>query len=87
MVPETAPSVKRAAVEGYGATVVTCSASLQDREDTCAKVLRQLEDQGVLAVFVPPYNYDDTILGQGVCTGDTGGCFASRVVPTLHFVM
>ncbi len=59
VMPSTAPRVKRAAVEGYGATVITCEPTLEARESTLRRVV---EDTG--AVFVHPYNDWRVIAGQ-----------------------
>jgi len=60
VVPSTAPKVKMAAIEGYGARLVLCEPTLAARETTCARVI---SDTG--AVLVPPYNHPDIIAGQG----------------------
>ncbi|WP_444931985.1 threonine/serine dehydratase [Microbulbifer sp. SSSA002] len=60
VMPETAPKAKRAAVEGYGAKVVTSGPSLAERESTLAAVL--LESG---AHPVPPYDDKRIIAGQG----------------------
>lgn len=60
VMPKDAPRPKRAAVEGYGATVHPCEPTLEAREETAARVLR---DTG--GVFVPPYDHPDVIAGQG----------------------
>jgi threonine dehydratase/serine racemase len=60
VMPKDAPRVKRAAVEGYGATVHLCEPTLEAREATAARVV---EETG--GVFVPPYDHPDVIAGQG----------------------
>lgn len=60
VMPENAPAIKRAAVEGYGATVVTCAPTLEAREATAARVARETG-----ATFVHPYDDDRIIAGQG----------------------
>ncbi len=60
VMPTSAPAVKRAAVEGYGATVVDCDPTLEARETTAAQVVA---DTG--AHFVHPYNDARIIAGQG----------------------
>lgn len=62
VMPSNAPRVKRAAVEGYGAEVITCESTLQAREETLEQVL---EEKG--ASFIPPYNFHDVIEGQASC--------------------
>lgn len=60
VMPENAPTVKRAAVAAYGATIVSCAGTLQAREETLAAVL---EEHG--AHEVHPYNDLRVIAGQG----------------------
>ncbi|WP_437910374.1 pyridoxal-phosphate dependent enzyme [Sorangium sp. So ce327] len=60
VMPENAPAVKRAAVEGYGARVVSCAPTLRSREETVARVIAETG-----AIFVPPYNDPRIIAGQG----------------------
>lgn len=60
VMPKDAPRPKRAAVEGYGATVHLCEPTLKAREETAARLAR--ETGGVL---VPPYDHPDVIAGQG----------------------
>ncbi|CAN94007.1 putative serine/threonine dehydratase [Sorangium cellulosum So ce56] len=60
VMPENAPAVKRAAVEGYGARVVSCAPTLRSREETVARVISETG-----AIFVPPYNDPRIIAGQG----------------------
>jgi threonine dehydratase len=59
VMPHDAPAVKRAAVEGYGATVIPCAPTVADREATAARV--QAETQ---ATFVHPYDDMRVIAGQ-----------------------
>jgi threonine dehydratase len=60
VMPRTAPAVKRAACEGYGARIVTCEPTLAAREDTVA-------DEIALHGYslVHPYNDWRVIAGQG----------------------
>jgi threonine dehydratase len=60
VMPEGASAVKRAAVEGYGAHVVTCDPTLAARESTLSEVLATTG-----AVEVHPYDNDLVIAGQG----------------------
>lgn len=59
VMPENAPAVKRAAVEGYGATIVTCASTIADRETTAARVQ---DETG--ATFIHPYDDVRIIAGQ-----------------------
>jgi threonine dehydratase len=60
VMPSNATLVKRRAVEGYGANVIECEATLSAREVTVAKV-----QESTGAVLIPPYNHPDVIAGQG----------------------
>ena len=60
VMPDDAPTAKRQATEGYGATVVTYDRYTQDREQLAA----QLAEEGGL-VLVPPYDDPFIIAGQG----------------------
>ncbi len=59
VMPETAPAVKRAAVEGYGARVVPCAPTLAAREETLARVVAETG-----AHVVHPYDDVRVIAGQ-----------------------
>lgn len=59
VMPVTAPVVKRRAVEGYGATVISCEPTLQAREASAAKIVAETG-----ATFVHPYNDPRIIAGQ-----------------------
>lgn len=60
VMPETAPEIKKKAVEGYGAQITFCKPTLQAREDTLAEV-----QQKTGATFIHPYDNFDVICGQG----------------------
>ncbi|MBK8165533.1 MAG: pyridoxal-phosphate dependent enzyme [bacterium] len=60
VMPTTAPAVKRAAVAGYGAVIVPCEPTLAAREQTLREVVARTG-----AVFVPPYDDERIIAGQG----------------------
>ncbi len=60
VMPNNAPKVKRAAVEAYGARVITCIPTLQARETTAQEVVDE-----TAATFVHPYDNADVIAGQG----------------------
>ncbi len=59
VMPRTAPEVKRRAVAGYGAEIITCEPALQAREQTLAEVVARTG-----ASFIHPYNDDRVICGQ-----------------------
>jgi threonine dehydratase len=60
VMPRTAPAVKRAATEGYGAQIITCEPTLADREAT---VNRLIAGRGL--VLIHPYDNWHVIAGQG----------------------
>ena len=60
VMPENAPTIKKKAVAGYGARIISCEATLAAREATLAAVV---EETG--AAFVHPYNDPRVICGQG----------------------
>ncbi len=60
VMPTNSPGVKRRAVEGYGATIISCEPTLAARESTAAAVMHE---HG--AAFVHPYNDPAVIAGQG----------------------
>jgi len=60
VMPENAPAVKRRAVEGYGARVISCAPTLIARETTAAAVVT--ETGGTL---LHPFDQDEVIAGQG----------------------
>jgi threonine dehydratase len=62
VMPENAPAIKRAATQGYGATIITCESTLEARESTLNKVV---DETG--ATFLHPYNNYDVIAGQATC--------------------
>ena len=60
VVPENAKAAKKATIRQYGGQVIECESTLAARESTLAKVV---EETG--AVFIPPYDDDRIIAGQG----------------------
>jgi threonine dehydratase/serine racemase len=60
VMPAGSAAVKRAAVEGYGATVIECAATLAAREETAAQVVQRTG-----GVFIHPYDDARIIAGQG----------------------
>lgn len=77
VMPSTAPQVKRAAVEGYGARVIACEPTLAAREETAARVIAEIG-----AEFVHPYDDGRVIAGQG-----TAGLELLEQVGTLDAVI
>ena len=60
VMPNNAPSVKKAAVAGYGGQITFCEPTLEAREATLAQVV---EETG--SSVVHPYNDERVIAGQG----------------------
>jgi threonine dehydratase len=63
VMPDNAPAVKKAAVEGYGGRITLCEPSQQAREATLDQILKETG-----AVLVHPYNNPLVISGQGTAT-------------------
>lgn len=59
--PRNAPPVKKAAVRDYGATIVECGVSAEDRELTANKILEKTAN----SYLIPPFDHPDIIAGQG----------------------
>ncbi|XP_031569633.1 serine racemase-like [Actinia tenebrosa] len=62
VMPNNAPAIKKAAVKDYGANIVECEISQQDREAAAARVLKET---GPNSYLVPPYDNKHIIAGQG----------------------
>jgi threonine dehydratase len=60
VMPRTAPAVKRAATEGYGARIVPCEPTFRAREDTVAA---EIERHGF--TLIHPFDNWNVIAGQG----------------------
>ena len=60
VMPDNAPAVKKAAVAGYGGTIVYCAPTLAAREATLERVVHETG-----ATFIHPYNDARVIVGQG----------------------
>lgn len=60
VMPDTASEFKRRAVLRYGARLIGCGSTLDDREAALAGFQVQHD-----AVFVPPYDHSDVVAGQG----------------------
>ncbi|MGI9462413.1 MAG: beta-hydroxyaspartate dehydratase BhcB [Aestuariivirgaceae bacterium] len=63
VMPHSAPEAKKAAVRGYGGTVVECEPSTSSREAVFAEIVAASG-----ADFVHPYNDPRVIAGQGTCS-------------------
>ena len=77
VMPQGAPAVKRAAVQGYGAEIITCEPTLQAREETLNAVVERTG-----AIFIHPYDNESIIAGQG-----TAATELLEEVPALDVVM
>ncbi|MCS5587141.1 MAG: pyridoxal-phosphate dependent enzyme [Porticoccaceae bacterium] len=66
VMPENAPSVKKAAVAGYGASIEFCESNMAAREGTVARLIKE---QGTNLVH--PYDSDVIIAGQGTVALET----------------
>ena len=77
VMPRTAPRVKQAAVAGYGGNIVLCDPTLEARETTLARVVRETG-----ATVVHPYDDSSVIAGQG-----TAALELIEEVPGLDVVM
>ena len=77
VMPSNAPEVKRRRVEADGAEIVTVGTASGDREATAGELVRE---RGL--VFVPPYDDDRIIAGQG-----TVGLEIAEDVPHLAAVL
>jgi threonine dehydratase len=60
VMPNTAPRVKTAAVEGYGGIITLCEPTLDARERTAAEVVARTG-----GTLIPPFDHPDVIAGQG----------------------
>jgi threonine dehydratase len=60
VMPNNAPTVKKMAVAGYGGQITLCEPTLEARETTLAKIVKQTR-----ANVVHPYNDERVIAGQG----------------------
>ncbi len=60
VMPESAPEIKKKAVEGYGAQITFCKPTLASRESTLKEVVAKTG-----ATEIHPYNNVEVICGQG----------------------
>lgn len=77
VMPSSAPEIKRRAVAGYGAEIITCEPTLAARESTLEKVVDRTG-----AIFIHPYDNENIIAGQG-----TAAMEMLEEVPGLDIVM
>ena len=62
VMPENAPRVKVDAVKEYGATIVFCKPTIEDRQKSTNRIISETG-----ATFIHPYNNSAVIAGQGTC--------------------
>jgi threonine dehydratase len=74
--PWNAPRVKRAATEGYGATIVEYDPATEKREEIASKIRSESSP-----TLIPPFDHPDVVAGQGTAvlelleeTGRSTGC-------------
>jgi threonine dehydratase len=60
VMPETAPVVKKNAVQGYGAEITFCLPTLAAREEACNRIIEEKN-----ATLIHPYDNFNVICGQG----------------------
>jgi threonine dehydratase len=60
VMPSISAEIKKAAVRGYGASIVECDPTITAREATAARVIAETG-----GTMIPPYNHPDVIAGQG----------------------
>lgn len=77
VMPHTAPAIKKAAVAGYGAHIVFCEPTQEEREKTMMKVQ---EETG--CTFIHPYDRFEIIAGQG-----TAALELLEEIPTVDIIM
>jgi len=65
VMPPSAPETKRAAAEGYGATIVGFDPAAQKREEVSARLV---EEHGF--ELIPPFNHEHVIAGQGCAAAE-----------------
>ncbi|MEM7582361.1 MAG: threonine/serine dehydratase [Acidobacteriota bacterium] len=77
VMPENAPTVKLAAVRGYGAEVTLCEPTLAARESTTARIMKETG-----AVLVHPYDDERIIAGQATAAKEL-----IEDTPTLDIIL
>jgi len=77
VMPSNAPAVKVAAVQGYGAEIITCEPTLAAREAMVAEVIERTG-----ATLIHPFNNDQIIAGQGTAAREL-----LQDYPDLDFVV
>ena len=62
VMPNNAPKVKINAVKDYGAEIIFCEPNINAREEETNKIIEKYGSK-----MIHPFNYFDTIAGQGTC--------------------
>lgn len=71
VMPSNAPTVKKEAVKGYGASINECEPTLEARESTVQTIMQSFQEQATqtgqqrFVHFVPPYDHLNIVRGQG----------------------
>lgn len=63
IMPKNAPAIKRAATEGYGASVIDYDPEETVREELAAHLLKERQ-----FTLIPPYDHENVVAGQGTAT-------------------
>ncbi|MCC5924693.1 MAG: threonine/serine dehydratase [Crocinitomicaceae bacterium] len=77
VMPESAPQVKKDAVQGYGGEIILCESTNEARQATADKIAAETG-----ATFIHPSNDLDVILGQG-----TAALELLQMHPDLAFIL
>ena len=77
VMPSNAPEVKVAAVKGYGGIITFCEPTLESRQTTAEKIIKETG-----ATFIHPYNDYRIIAGQG-----TAAVELMEKIPDLDFIL
>lgn len=76
VMPNNAPETKKQAVAYYGGQITPCESTLASREQTLTQITQQTG-----AIFIPPYNDERIIAGQG-----TAALELLQQVPNLDII-
>lgn len=82
VMPANAPQVKKDAVAAYGAQIIECESTLAARESTLEKTV-----QATGAQFIPPYDDERIIAGQGTAALELYQQLAEQGQPLPEFLL